>query len=156
MVPRFMFALMVLAWAVLPAGAQTTAANPDAMAIAQGIATAAQSAIDKQDAAAWAGLSTRDVTILPVPSPLAPSGVVHGQADAEKMFAGMFKMGIKHADIKILEAHFIGRSALWWVGTIHFSGGPEIDARIAQVVVRVKGVWEPRLVVLSGNPPRAS
>ena len=145
-------ALLLFAGAILPAVAQTAPAKPDAMAIAQALSAKVADAIEKQDAAAWAGTAVPDVTILPVASPLAPSGIVHGRAAAEKMFAGMFKMGVKHVDIKILEAHFLSPSSLWWAGTIHFSGGMDIYARIGIVAVKSKGTWGSRLVVLSPNP----
>lgn len=155
MLPRFVVVLTVLAASIMPASAQAKSSPPDAMAIVQDLTATVQAAIEKQDVAGWASVTAPDVTILPASNPLTSGGIIHGRADAEKVYAGMFQQGMKHATIKVLEAHFIGRSAIWWAGTIHFSGAREIDARIAQVLVRSKGAWRARLVVLSGDPPHA-
>jgi ketosteroid isomerase-like protein len=153
MISRFVIVLMLLAGAAIPAGAQTKSSPPDAKAIAQGLAANVEAAIEKQDVAGWASYTTPDTTILPASSPFASGGIIHGRSDAQKLFAGMFQQGIKHADIKVLEAHFIGRSAIFSVGEIHFSGARAIDARFGQVIVQDKGVWHSRLIVLSGDPP---
>ena len=123
------------------------------MAVAQELAATVTAAVEKQDAAEWAKVVSRDVVILPAGNPMTPGAVVHGQADAEKLFQGMFQSGVKHVSIKVLEAHLIGRSAIWAVGEIHFTGTRPIDARYGQVLVHSRAGWKARMMTVSGDLP---
>jgi ketosteroid isomerase-like protein len=150
---RFLIVPMLLVAVAMPAGAQTKAPRPDAMGITQELVSQVAAAVDKQDAAAWAAVLTPDATVLPAANPVTPGGIIHGRQNAEKLFAGMFNAGVKHADIKVVEAHALGRVAIWSVGEIHLTGAFPINVRYGQVTVRTRGGWKVRMMTVSGDLP---
>lgn len=150
---RLLIASILFAAAIMPAGAQTKTSRPDAMGITQDLVSQVAAAVDKQDAAAWAAVLTPDATVLPASNPMSPGGIIHGRQNAEKLFAGMFNAGVKHADIKVVEAHALGRFAIWSVGEIHLAGTFPINARYGQVAVRTRGGWKVRMMTVSGDMP---
>jgi uncharacterized protein (TIGR02246 family) len=154
---RWIISLIAVFGLAVPASAQ----QPDQSIRQQieKIVTAYIGNFDKQDAAAIAGLYTKDAVLVTGPS--APN-VKNGQQEIEPSTQNLFKMGYNHDEAGIDQVSSLGTDAAISVGVYHFTGqgqtGPiKTDGHWTAVYVREGGVWKIRLLTaFSDAPPTTS
>ena len=122
------------------------------------IAAAFQEGYIKQDAAAIAGLFTKDgILIVPV-----GKHVYSGRQEIEEFYQGAFKMGFNRDETTLDALSPLGTDMLIGIGEYHVSGqgqnGPlKADGHSSFVDVREGGAWKIRILtaVRDAPPPPA-